>query len=70
MAEPATITAYNNGPYVVSGDARIVDQDGNEIETQGASIALCRCGQSGKKPFCDGTHAKVGFQSVLQGGSP
>jgi CDGSH-type Zn-finger protein len=55
------IKARENGPYVIKGSATYTDADGNEQTTPGASMALCRCGQSGNKPFCDGTHRKVGF---------
>ena len=57
------ITASENGPYVISGSATYVDADGNEQTTPGKAIALCRCGQSSNKPFCDGTHRKVNFQN-------
>lgn len=59
------IRAYENGPYVVRGAARVLDADGNEYGTDGrSSIALCRCGGSQDKPFCDGTHSKIGFQAA------
>ena len=47
-----------NGPYVVRGPVRVVDADGNELEppTNKPNVALCRCGGSATKPFCDGTH--------------
>lgn len=57
----ATITPYRNGPYLLRGDFAILDQDGNEIETSRETVALCRCGRSQTKPFCDGTHKVVGF---------
>ena len=56
------ITALTNGPLLVEGDTSIVDSNGKEfVAPNPAKFALCRCGQSSKKPFCDGTHAKVGF---------
>jgi CDGSH-type Zn-finger protein len=58
------IKASNNGPYVISGNATYIDADGNEQVTPGKAIALCRCGQSTNKPFCDGTHRKVGFEAA------
>ena len=58
------IKANNNGPYVISGTATYIDADGNEQTTSGSAIALCRCGQSNNKPFCDGTHRKVGFEAA------
>lgn len=56
----AKVTPLPNGPYMVEG-AELVDSDGNAIEAP-PKFALCRCGASGNKPFCDGTHSKVGFE--------
>jgi CDGSH-type Zn-finger protein len=60
-SEAAVITPYRDGPLVVRGSFRLVDQDGQEIETQRSTIALCRCGRSRIRPFCDGTHKQAGF---------
>ena len=57
----ATITPYADGPLIVRGDFRLVDQDGREIDPGRRTVALCRCGRSGLKPFCDGTHKRRGF---------
>jgi CDGSH-type Zn-finger protein len=59
----ATITPYRDGPLIVRGDFRLVDQDGAEIDPGRQTIALCRCGKSGIKPFCDGTHKRSGFSA-------
>ena len=59
----ATITPYRDGPLIVRGDFRLVDQDGAEIDPGRRTIALCRCGKSGIKPFCDGTHKRAGFSA-------
>jgi CDGSH-type Zn-finger protein len=59
----ATITPYRDGPLIVRGDFRLVDQDGAEIDPGRDTIALCRCGKSGIKPFCDGTHKRSGFSA-------
>jgi CDGSH-type Zn-finger protein len=59
-----TIQTRHNGPYLVQGPVRLVDADGNEFQVTGDRIALCRCGGSTKKPFCDGTHSKIGFQGA------
>jgi CDGSH-type Zn-finger protein len=59
----ATITPYRDGPLIVRGDFRLVDQDGNEIDPGRQTIALCRCGKSGIKPFCDGAHKRSGFSA-------
>ena len=64
-----TITVRENGSYRIDGPIRIVDADGNEFEQpQGKAVALCRCGHSASKPFCDGTHRKVGFQGPERAG--
>jgi len=55
------ITPYRDGPLLVRGDFQIVDQDGNEIPNERATVALCRCGKSRMRPFCDGSHKLVGF---------
>jgi CDGSH-type Zn-finger protein len=57
----ATITPYRDGPLLVRGDFRLLDQDGAEIDPGRRTIALCRCGKSALKPFCDGTHKRSGF---------
>jgi CDGSH-type Zn-finger protein len=57
----ALITPYRDGPLVVRGPFRLVDQDGREIEVTRGTIALCRCGKSRTKPFCDGTHKLTRF---------
>ena len=57
------ITATPNGPLLVEGDIQIIDAEGNPVDVSARPrVALCRCGQSSKKPFCDGTHSKCGFQ--------
>jgi CDGSH-type Zn-finger protein len=63
MSDRATITPYRNGPYLLRGDFEIVDQDGNTIERVRDTVALCRCGRSQSKPFCDGTHKAIGFEA-------
>jgi CDGSH-type Zn-finger protein len=60
-----TITARPNGPLRVEGPIRLIDVDGTEINLEGKpAVSLCRCGASTKKPFCDGTHSKIGFQAA------
>ena len=58
-----TIKIRENGPYFVEGEFRLVDAQGNEVPIKKA--ALCRCGGSTTKPFCDGTHSKIGFQGAI-----
>jgi CDGSH-type Zn-finger protein len=60
---PITITPYRNGPYLVRGPFAMVDQNGEEIEVKRSVVALCRCGRSQIRPFCDGTHKAIGFQA-------
>jgi CDGSH-type Zn-finger protein len=67
MAETKVIVR-NDGPLRLEGeDIVLADQDGNVYRLAGRTvISLCRCGQSANKPFCDGNHNKVGFQSSCQ----
>jgi CDGSH-type Zn-finger protein len=62
------IKVRTNGPYLVdtSGESvELVDADGNKYDLAGKpNVALCRCGGSTTKPFCDGTHSKIGFQGA------
>ena len=55
-----TIEIIKNGPYIVTGRAELKDDDGNAYPAK-ERVALCRCGASTTKPFCDGTHSKIGF---------
>jgi CDGSH-type Zn-finger protein len=59
----ARITPYPNGPYLVRGTVEITDVDGEVIGARRKTIALCRCGASQTKPFCDGTHKAIGFEA-------
>lgn len=54
-------TVKENGPLLIKGDIEITGTDG-KIETKSGMTAICRCGASTNKPFCDGAHAKVGFK--------
>ena len=60
---PTKITPYRNGPYLIRGPFVMVDQSGNEIEVKRRVVALCRCGRSQIRPFCDGTHKAIGFRA-------
>ena len=56
------IQVRENGPYKVTGPVTIVDAEGREfLLPEGSAVALCRCGHSSNKPFCDATHRQVGF---------
>ena len=61
-----TITVRKDGNYKVEGDVVLLDHDGNVIPLpQGKPFfTLCRCGASSRKPFCDGTHSKIGFKGA------
>lgn len=61
--ERTTITPYRDGPLLVRGPVRLQDQDGAEIETGPGTVALCRCGRSRLRPFCDGSHQVVRFRA-------
>jgi CDGSH-type Zn-finger protein len=65
MSEPLVIRCRENGPYVIKGPVKVVDHLGNEFPLPAGkdSIALCRCGQSKCRPFCDGSHRQCGFQA-------
>lgn len=56
------ITGRPNGPYMVQGSVTLKDSEGKEISVEGDPIFLCRCGDSSKKPFCDGSHKESGFE--------
>jgi CDGSH-type Zn-finger protein len=60
-----TITIRPTGPYLIQGPVSLRDANGNEFDLTGKdTIALCRCGGSTTKPFCDGTHSTIGFQAA------
>jgi len=61
--DPATITPYRDGPYIVRGRFTVVEQNGREILVGRRTIALCRCGRSRIRPLCDGTHRAIGFRA-------
>ena len=67
MSEPVVIRCRENGPLLVTGPVQILDHQGNAftIPAGKPSVALCRCGQSKNKPFCDSTHKTCGFDSML-----
>ena len=61
----ATIKVLQNGPYLVEGDAlTLVDWNGVSYSIRKRPFALCRCGASTSKPFCDGTHSRMGFKAA------
>ena len=70
LGERATVTPYENGPLIVRGPVELLTQDGRRIEPGRKTIALCRCGRSGTKPFCDGSHKAVSFRAPSKPESP
>jgi CDGSH-type Zn-finger protein len=57
------IETIRNGPYIVTGEVELIDAEGNKFPVE-KRMALCRCGASTEKPFCDGTHSKIGFKAA------
>jgi CDGSH-type Zn-finger protein len=66
MMSDVKITVSKNGPLRVEGTVDLMDADGTPIPTPGPQFALCRCGASTRKPFCDGTHSKIGFDAAAK----
>jgi CDGSH iron-sulfur domain-containing protein 3 len=63
MTGKVIVTPTDGGPYQIRGRIRLVLPSGRTIETE-EEMWLCRCGGSGNKPFCDGTHKKIGFNAL------
>ena len=59
------ITMAPEGPYIVEGEIELIGLDDNVIPTK-KKVFLCRCGASTRKPFCDGTHSKIGFEAAAE----
>ena len=64
MYEQVTITPYRDGPLLVRGPFRLQDMHGEEIAVGRETVALCRCGKSRIRPFCDGTHKLTKFRAA------
>ena len=61
----ARVTIFHNGSIRIEGDFTVHDAEGNPFGLAGRTVVgLCRCGHSENKPFCDGSHKRVGFQSM------
>jgi CDGSH-type Zn-finger protein len=68
---PTTIKVRRNGPYLVtSDDAVVIDWNGRTYPIERRPFVLCRCGRSETRPFCDGTHHRVGFQAEEAADTP
>ncbi|MFQ5742497.1 MAG: CDGSH iron-sulfur domain-containing protein [Acidobacteriota bacterium] len=66
MAEADTCTtveSIENGPYIVKSLGKLINSEGEDLSVK-PRLALCRCGASANKPFCDGTHSRVGFTAA------
>lgn len=59
----ATVTPYEDGPLLIRGDFELRAQNGEPIDARRGTVALCRCGKSAIRPFCDGTHKLIGFRA-------
>jgi CDGSH-type Zn-finger protein len=59
--DEVSIVAYPNGPFLVRGPVKFTTPDGEALPPGRRTVALCRCGKSMRKPFCDGTHKIIGF---------
>lgn len=68
--DDATIKVRDSGPYLVRGPVTLTDAEGNSYTLEGENFALCRCGGSQTKPFCDGTHKTNGFSAVNRATGP
>lgn len=67
VSDPVEIKVRDDGSYKVTGPVRLVDAEGHEIPyDRERPLALCRCGQSRTKPFCDATHKPAGFESCVR----
>ena len=62
------IKVRDNGPYKVTGPVTIIDAEGNPLMLPEGGIALCRCGHSQTKPFCDSSHKASGFDACQRAG--
>lgn len=67
-----TIRCRENGPFVIEGPAKVIDHQGNAftLPANKPAVALCRCGQSANRPFCDGTHKKINFCAAELASTP
>ncbi|MFC5833275.1 CDGSH iron-sulfur domain-containing protein [Nonomuraea insulae] len=70
MSEVVTVTPCEDGPLLLRGPFELLTQDGERIEAGRATVALCRCGLSAAKPFCDGSHKPAGFRATSEPDSP
>ena len=67
---PTSVTVCEDGPLLLRGPFTLLTQEGEEIDPGRATVALCRCGRSAIKPFCDGTHKAIRFQAPSAPSAP
>lgn len=65
-----TIQVSDDGPLLVRGPVEVIDMEGHAFDRDTKNLALCRCGASSDKPFCDGSHEKIGFDSEVRAKGP
>ena len=70
LGAPVSITACPNGPLLVRGVFDILTPQGNVIPPRRKTVALCRCGMSMLKPFCDGSHRAINFTTEAEPPAP
>ncbi|WP_103961192.1 CDGSH iron-sulfur domain-containing protein [Nonomuraea solani] len=70
MRDVVTVTPCEDGPLLLRGPFELVTQDGERIDAGRATVALCRCGRSAAKPFCDGSHKAAGFRATSEPDPP
>lgn len=64
MSEISRIDVLDDGPLIAEGLEKLDNSKGEDLEIK-KKVALCRCGASGNKPYCDGTHKRIGFSSAI-----
>ena len=64
--DTVTVTLCEDGPLLVRGAFTLITQDGAVVDPGRATVALCRCGRSSSKPFCDGSHKPAGFRCASE----
>jgi len=64
VSEPTQVRLRRDGPILVDGPVEVLDHDGTVRRADGPTVALCRCGASARRPFCDGSHRDSGFDGT------
>ncbi|MGD1897479.1 MAG: CDGSH iron-sulfur domain-containing protein [Phormidesmis sp.] len=66
MSDVTNITVIDNGPIVIKNTFELFDGEGNSFTPKKDTISICRCGASTNQPFCNGSHHKIDFQSIVR----